>query len=185
MNIYNKRLQSDWDAVRRAFDGHPAISIAGTAGNPPQRYHVRYRVKGLEERADGTVAEKSDHLAEVTLLRSYPRQAPMCRMLTPVYHPNIAPHAICIGDHWSAGESLVGILVRIGELIAYQSYNTKSPLNGEAARWADDHADDLPIDPIPLSPAAPEPAPAPAPPAPAPPGADVRAGRNPSVRRLE
>ena len=56
-------------------------------------------------------------------------------MLTPIFHPNIAPHAICIGDHWSAGEPLASIMARIGEMIAYQSYNTKSPLNGEAARW--------------------------------------------------
>ena len=52
-----------------------------------------------------------------------------------LFHPNIAPHAICIGDHWSAGEPLVALGIRIGEMIAYQSYNTKSPLNGEAARW--------------------------------------------------
>lgn len=157
MNVYTRRLQSDWDAVRRALEGHPLIRIAGTAGNPPQRYHVLYRVKGLEERPDGEVVEKDEHVAEVTLLRSYPRQAPMCRMLTPVFHPNIAPHAVCIGDHWSAGESLVEILVRIGEMLALQSYNIKSPLNGEAARWVEENLNRLPIDPRPLTTSIPAP----------------------------
>jgi ubiquitin-protein ligase/DNA-directed RNA polymerase subunit RPC12/RpoP len=164
MNVYTRRLQADWDALREALREHPQISIAATAGNPPQRYHVLYRVRGLEERPDGEVAPKGEHLAEITLLRSYPRQAPLCRMLTPVFHPNIAPHAICIGDHWSAGESLVEIVVRIGELIAFQSYNIKSPLNGEAARWVEEHLDELPIDPRPLSVAAASPTAAQAPP---------------------
>jgi hypothetical protein len=31
-------------------------------------------------------------------------------------------------------------------MIAYQSYNVKSPLDGEAAKWADLHQDILPID---------------------------------------
>ncbi len=163
MNVYQRRLQADWEAVRKALEGNPLIQIAGTAGNPPQRYHVLYRVRGLEERADGEVVEKDEHVAEITLLRSYPRQAPLCRMLTPVFHPNIAPHAICIGDHWSAGESLVAILVRIGEMLSFQSYNTKSPLNGAAAAWVEENLERLPIDPRPLTVAAPLPSPPPAP----------------------
>jgi ubiquitin-protein ligase len=67
-------------------------------------------------------------------------------MLTPVFHPNIEPAVICIGDYWSAGEKLCDLMVRIGELITYQSYNIKSPLDGEAAMWADLHMNMLPID---------------------------------------
>src|SRR5579872_2129886 len=73
---------------------------------------------------------------------------PQCRMLTPVFHPNIAPHAICVGDHWSAGEPIGSIVARIGEMLAYQSYNTKSPLNGEAARWVEQHLEELPLDKV-------------------------------------
>src|SRR5207247_1798012 len=112
------------------------------------------------------------HLVEIALPRNYPRVPPQCRMLTPIFHPNIAPHAVCIGDHWSAGEPLSSIIVRIGEMIAYQSYNTKSPLNGEAARWVSEHVEELPLDPVSLLPeetgvptklAPPEPAVAPPP----------------------
>jgi predicted Zn finger-like uncharacterized protein len=71
-------------------------------------------------------------------------------MLSPVFHPNIAPHAICVGDHWSPGESLQSIVARIGEMLAYQSYNVKSPLNGEAARWVAQNEDRLPLDDVSL-----------------------------------
>lgn len=151
MNPRMRRLMADWTAVQQGLANHPRIKIAGTAGKPPQRYHILYNVKGLEEKADGAIVEKDEHLAEISLLYSYPRQPPQCRMLSPVFHPNIAPHAICIGDHWSAGESLVQILFRIGEMIAYQSYNIKSPLNGQAAKWVEENMDRIPLDPSPLA----------------------------------
>ena len=67
-------------------------------------------------------------------------------MVSPVYHPNIDPQKICIGDHWSAGQRLIHLIVRIGEMIAYQSYNVKSPLNARAAAWAEQNMDSLPLD---------------------------------------
>jgi ubiquitin-protein ligase len=67
-------------------------------------------------------------------------------MLTPIFHPNIEPAMICVGDHWTAAERLVDLVIRIGEMIAYQEYNIKSPLDGEAAMWADKNPQYLPID---------------------------------------
>ncbi|GAB4150779.1 MAG: hypothetical protein Tsb009_25810 [Planctomycetaceae bacterium] len=152
MNVRLRRLEADWNAVQQALEKHPLIRIESTAGMPPQRYCLAYSVKGLVERADGTVEEKDEHLVEISLLKGYPRQAPVCRMLTPVFHPNIAPHVICIGDDWSAGESLVGLIFRIGEMITYQSYNIKSPLNGTAARWVEENVSRLPVDNVSLLP---------------------------------
>jgi hypothetical protein len=99
---------------------------------------------------DGEPQEVKRHLVEIVLPRNYPRNTPQCRMLSPVFHPNIAPHAICVGDHWSSGEPLASIVTRIGELLAYQVYNVKSPLNGEAARWVEQNQDKLPLDSVSL-----------------------------------
>jgi len=146
MNVRIRRLRSDYEQIRKALQTHQAIRIKGASGNPPDRYQIEYDIRSLVENADGSITERHQHLVEVYLTLSYPRQAPQCRMLTPVFHPNIAPHAICIGDHWAAGESLLNLITRIGEMLAYQSYNVKSPLNGTAARWVDDHLDLLPTD---------------------------------------
>ena len=51
----------------------------------------------------------------------------------------------CIGDHWAAGETLVDVIMQIGEMIQYQSYNPKSPLNATAARWAEQNQHLFPI----------------------------------------
>jgi ubiquitin-protein ligase len=146
-----RRLQSDYERVQDYVKRHPRLQLIQTDGSPPERYQLEYRIRSLRQTADDLAVVKS-HMVEIALPLSYPRLPPQCRMLTPIFHPNIAPHAICIGDHWSPGEPLWSIVARIGEMIAYQSYNTKSPLNGEAARWVDAHLDELPLDPIGMMP---------------------------------
>jgi hypothetical protein len=144
-NVRLRRLQADHDALRRLAHLHPRIEIEGVFGNPPERYRLKLKVRSLRER--GAVVETADeHRLEVTMPRGYPRDAPLLRMLTPVFHPNIAPHAVCIGDDWSAGEPIDHLIQRVGEILAFQSYNIKSPLNGRAAQWVEEHPGDLPVD---------------------------------------
>jgi ubiquitin-protein ligase len=146
-----RRLQADYDKLREYVNRHPRLQLIQADGTPPERYQLEYQIRGLRQTADDLSVVKS-HMVEISLPLNYPRMPPQCRMLTPIFHPNIAPHAICIGDHWSPGEPLWSIVARIGEMIAFQSYNTKSPLNGEAARWVDQHFDELPLDPVSLMP---------------------------------
>jgi ubiquitin-protein ligase len=144
-NVRLRRLQSDYEAVRRLVRLHPRIQIEGVFGNPPERYRLKLKVTSLRERGE-IVENAHEHHLEITLPRGYPRDAPLCRMLTPVFHPNIAPHAVCIGDHWTAAEPLDLMIQRVGEMLAFQSYNVKSPLNGRAAQWVEEHVGELPTD---------------------------------------
>lgn len=144
-----RRLQADFEKLSAYASRHPRVRLVQAEGTPPERYQVEFQLRSLRQDGDRLVVVDR-HLAEITLPRNYPRMPPQCRMLTPIFHPNIAPHAICIGDHWNAGEPLWSMVMRIGEMIAYQSYNTKSPLNGEAARWVAENESRLPLDPVPL-----------------------------------
>lgn len=141
-----RRLQADYDRVVSAFADHPHIKFIQAEGNPPEKYTFEFHVNGLTPATQTSGAPANVHRAEVFLPLDYPRRPPFCRMTTPVFHPNIDPQKICIGDHWSAGESLVQLMVRIAEMIAYQSYNVKSPLNGDAAAWAEKNTHLLPLD---------------------------------------
>lgn len=141
-----RRLRADHEALRRLANLHPKVEIEGVVGNPPERYRLRLKVKSLREHGD-ELETVTEHRLELTLPKGYPRDAPLCRMLTPVFHPNIAPHAVCVGDDWTAGEQIDLLVQRVGEILAYQSYNIKSPLNGRAAQWVDEHRDRIPIDP--------------------------------------
>jgi ubiquitin-protein ligase len=148
-NVRLRRLQADHQNLVEYVRQHPRLRLIQAAGDPPERYQLEFRIKSLRQ-VDNDLQEIKSHLVEISLPRNYPRTPPLCRMLTPVFHPNIAPHAICVGDHWSAGEPLKSIVARIGEMLAFQSYNVKSPLNGEAARWVEENLDRLPLDNVSL-----------------------------------
>jgi len=141
-----RRLKLDYETLTKRFADWPLIQIAGSAGMPPEAYRITYRIKGLYVAPNGDILEREVHHLEVNLSLGYPRRAPQCRMLVPVFHPNFDDASVCIGDFWAASEGLDDLIVRIGRMIAYQEYNTKSPLNGLAAKWAAQHANLLPVD---------------------------------------
>src|SRR5450432_3807253 len=141
-----RRLMLDEKTLDSLLRGWPPIQITGKAGMPPEIYRFTYNLGGLYVSGSGEILERDTHLLEVNLTLGYPRRAPQCRMLTPVFHPNFDDSMVCIGDFWAASEGLDDLIVRIGRMIAYQEYNTKSPLNGLAAKWAAQHAELLPID---------------------------------------
>ena len=132
--------------MRRTFENFPLIQIRSMTGEPPGAYEIEYRISGLARGASGVPTLREHHILRVQLTRDYPRQSPKCQMLTPIFHPNFDPTTVCVGDHWTAAERLVDLVIRIGEMAAFQAFNIKSPLDGEAAMWADLNRQSLPID---------------------------------------
>lgn len=147
-----RRLAQDYELLRRVLKDWPVIQITGMAGLPPEVYRFTYNVKGLFVAPGGEILERQAHVLEVNLSLGYPRRAPQCKMLTPVFHPNFDDATVCIGDFWAASEGLDDLIIRIGRMIAYQEYNTKSPLNGLAAKWAAQNRHLLPVDPRNIAP---------------------------------
>lgn len=150
-----RRLIADAQAMTDALRHSDVIKILGVEGDPPDVYRLEYLIRSLApgEDADDEPTPRDVHQVEIRLTADYPRISPKCKMLTPVYHPNIDPSHICVGDHWTAGERLVDLVVRIGEMLAYQAYNIRSPLDARAAMWADLNPDKLPTDPKTIRPA--------------------------------
>ena len=140
-----RRLMADARNMASAFTHFDLIKIKSTTGDPAEIYQIEYHIKSYDRGKKNPVIREY-HIAEIQLTSDYPRMAPKCRLLTPIFHPNIDPTTICVGDHWTAGERLVDLVVRIGEILSYQAYNIKSPLDAEAAMWADLNADKLPVD---------------------------------------
>ena len=146
-----RRLNADYQRVAALFSQHPYIRLLNVDGNPPERYTFEFHVTSMVPGAGDQVGLGSLHRAEIFLPLDYPRRPPFCRMISPVFHPNIDPQKICIGDHWSAGQSLAHLIVRIAEMLCYQSYNFKSPLNARAAAWAEQNMGRLPLQKLDLS----------------------------------
>jgi len=153
-----RRLLLDHQTLTSRLADWPLIQITGTAGMPPEIYRFTYNLRGLYVAPSGEILERQIHVLEVNLSLGYPRRAPQCRMLTPVFHPNFDDSMVCIGDFWAASEGLDDLIIRIGRMITYQEFNTKSPLNGLAAKWAAQNSSLLPIDARNISPPAAQPA---------------------------
>lgn len=145
MNARNRRLTADYNGISEAFSQHPYIQFQTLEGCPPVRYLFTYRLKGLRwDKRLQRPTESDFHQAEIYLHRDYPRLKPRCIMKTEIFHPNFGDW-ICVGDYWAAGEKLTDIIVQIGQMIQYQKYNPKSPVNVTAARWALENTSLLPI----------------------------------------
>ena len=131
-----RRLATDWVAVRSAFSGHPLVTVEPIGPEPPEKYRVTYRLKGLALQGDQPMQSRL-HQCEIHLPAGYPREQPLVLPLTPIFHPNVTDR-YCISDNWTAGESLMDVITRLADIIQYRSYNTHSPLNGRAAHWVNE-----------------------------------------------
>lgn len=136
MTARERRLISDYEQVRKDFAGHKNIIVTPVGNEPPEKYHITYFVNGIYLLPDGRIETQGRHEVEITLHADYPRYKPICKILTPIWHPNFRDGQICIGDIWGAGESLSDIIINIGDMIQYKSWNSYSPLSADAAQWA-------------------------------------------------
>jgi ubiquitin-protein ligase len=138
MSPRTRRLQQDNKELHALFSGGDSIiRIMSEDGIPSDKYVISYYLKGLYLDDQDDVKERDYHEMEVYLPLEYPRGQPQLRMLTPVFHPNIDPTHVCQGDFWGAEERLEDLIVRIAQLISYQDFNLKSPLDGKAAEWTE------------------------------------------------
>lgn len=136
MTARMRRLASDYEQIKKDFAGHKNIIVTPVGDQPPEKYHVTYFVNGIYLLPDGRIETLGRHEIEITLHADYPRYKPICKILTPIWHPNFRDGQICIGDIWGAGESLSDIIINIGDMIQYKSWNSYSPLSADAAQWA-------------------------------------------------
>lgn len=149
LNPRMRRLTADAEQLRTEFAGHPYVAITPLGYEPAEAYRVTCRLAGVAlDPASGEPIMASFHQVLIRLPTSYPREKPLATMETPIFHPNFGPRVgdeICIGDYWSPAQTLVDIIVTIGEMIQYQRYNVRSPLNAVAARWVAEHKKIFPI----------------------------------------
>ncbi len=147
-----RRLLGDYGRLTARFSEWPLIQVEATQGQPPDAYRVTYHLRGLYTDEAGVIRERAEHVLEVGLSLEYPRRAPSLRLLTPIFHPNFNRGDVCAQDIYAASEGLDDLVIRVGRMIAYQQYNIKSPLNGIAAKWAEQNSAKLPVDSREVSP---------------------------------
>lgn len=136
MNARIRRILADCEEIKKNFSDHKYITVEPMGEEPYEKFRVVYRINGINLLPDGRTEIIKEHVVFITLHAEYPRYKPVCNIATPIWHPNFRDGQICIGDIWGAGESLSDIIVHIGDMIQYKSWNSFSPLSADAAEWA-------------------------------------------------
>jgi len=147
-NIRIRRLENDLRQVQQL----PRLTANrvqfSSEGEPPTRYVVTYRVKGLVGRSVEDIREQTRFDVEFQLTDEYPKTAPVVTARQRVWHPNFwRNQKVCIdAEHFAASQSLSELVVRVGEMIQYQVYNLSDPANRDAAEWVLGNEHRFPID---------------------------------------
>ncbi len=145
MNARLRRITADYEDIKKNFSGHKNIIVEPIGPEPAEKYKVTYYINGIYLKEDDIVENLNKHVVMITLHSEYPRYKPICTIETPIWHPNFKDGQICIGDIWGAGESLSDIIVNIGDMIQYKSWNSFSPLSATAAKWAIENKHMFPV----------------------------------------
>lgn len=152
MNPRLRRLSSDYQSILLDFSHHRNIEVSAILGDPPEKYLVTYHLPGLTWNGRKNCPTSRDiHRIELYLGLDYPRIKPLATPKDEIFHPNIHD-TVCIGDYWTAGETICDVIIKIGMMIQYADYNLKSPNNLAAARWAAQNTNRFPVGEIDLFP---------------------------------
>jgi len=179
-----RRLIADAEAMK-ALREQSSILDFQAHGDPPERYLITFRGRGLVRKSEVDPVETADvHRVEIRLGIDYPRSRPDLQWLTAIYHPNISGvGAVCLGGYstnWAPSLGLAELVEMLWDMVRMANFDPKSAYNYAAGRWCETQAIyDLPVDRrslrdkvgrtvgsnvIKLEIAKPAPAPAPAPP---------------------
>ncbi len=149
MDARQRRIMADLERVRVLCVQCPRIEMLAWS-DAASRMVVEYRCRGLVWLPGHPAPSVLNlHQMALTLHADYPRRPPRVAWLTEIFHPNIlgrsANGGVCVGP-WTPAETLDQLVLRIGEMVQYKSFNTADALNPDAAAWADQNRSLLPVD---------------------------------------
>lgn len=150
-SVRKKRLGNDFQALSELVaNSGGTLEIISTNGNPPYKYVIEYRCRGIERLQGNEPVFRTNHQVEISLGSNYPnKDKPDTKFLTPIFHPNIWQHkGVCLGSFWTMAETLSELVLRIGKIIQYSQdvLNLNSPANSLASGWAETNIHRFPVD---------------------------------------
>ena len=150
-----RRLKADLEALKTLKENSSILDFQAV-GDPPERYLLTFKGKGLMRRGEADPVEIAEvHRVEIRLGIDYPRSRPDLQWLTSIYHPNIsAVGAVCLGGYstnWVPSLGLAELCEMLWDMVRYENYDPKSAYNYAAGRWSETQTQfELPIDRRPL-----------------------------------
>lgn len=140
MSVREDRLRAEHNAMKKFRSRVVTWETIGNS-NPPDVYHFTYNLKSIISIRNGDPQYHKGFKIEVRFPPDYPRKSPEVRLISKPwpFHPNIwvQDGRFCLEgtQHWipGIGVPLESICQMVGEIIAFQEVNLKSPANGDSA----------------------------------------------------
>jgi len=137
-NLREERLAADLEALR-ALQKLSTILSFETSGEPPDRYTITFRGKGVKADPQAKVEVIELHQLDLRLPFSYPQRPPDIRWLTPVFHPNISFSGFIdlrdVGLPWEPELTLDIVVERLWEVARVAYFNLDKASNFAAKNW--------------------------------------------------
>ncbi len=151
----NARLSADLAALEKLRENSSILTFE-PAGQPPERYILTFRGKGLGREGMSTdVSVIELHEIDLRMPYSYPERPPDVRWLTPIVHPNVSFSGFLnlaeIGLPWSEDLTLDILVERLWDVARGAYVNLDKAANYSAKSWYEKECGfDLPVDLRPL-----------------------------------
>lgn len=116
----------------------------------PCHWLAHFHCKGLIRTPGGPVREADHFVVGIGLGPDYCRKVEpgVITMLTPhVFSPHVAGPHVCAG-RLAPATPLTDLLVQTFEILTWRNVVPNDPLNREAAEWARNHPDRIPLEPF-------------------------------------
>jgi len=154
--IHEGFLRRQYEEGMRLAEESDVLNLLPAGGEPPDRYIVELRCKGLIRNREGEIVVADRFAAGIRFPADYLRRAEPLQIVTwlapfNVFHPNISPPVVCLG-RVNPGTSLVEIVYQLHDIATYQKVTMREDdaLNPAACAWARHNTHRFPIDRRPL-----------------------------------
>ena len=145
MSVHDDRLRAEFEAMKR-FRSQVVTWKTLNGNNPPDDYLLTYNLRSLIDFNDsGLPIFHVGFSVTVHFPPDYPRSKPEVRLYNKPWpkHPNIYPRdgRFCLegNQNWipGIGVPLDSLCLMVGEVIAFQHVNLRSPANGHStlSKW--------------------------------------------------
>jgi len=126
-------------------------------GDPPSKYTITFNGNSLVPDGPGKVVVGGPQKIQLTMGPMYPVERPHIEWLTPIIHPNISGHSVCLGNYASAWTPHFRLVDLVAMLWDYARMWTLNPEGGYRAQYDNRQWEQMrrhfkfPVDPRPIA----------------------------------